>query len=147
MLMSNQQLFSDSQALTATAASTNIIDLTATGTVLGAPTALVRDIGKGNPIPLSVRHMVASGGTSPTLVVAVQVDTVAAFSSPTTVLTSETFAGAAAGDEAYIEVYLPETVSQRFLRLNYTLGGTSPTFTVTAGIVMAKSSNVTVPGA
>jgi hypothetical protein len=43
--MSEQQLFSDSQALTQTAVSTNIIDLGATGTVTGGAAALVRDIG------------------------------------------------------------------------------------------------------
>lgn len=147
MLMSNQQLFSDSQALTTTAASTNVIDLGATGTVLDAPAALVRDIGKGKPIPIFVRLDVDSGGTNPTLTVAVQIDTVENFASATTVVTSETLTGGSAGDEVYVEVYLPEGVNERYLRLNYTLAGTSPTYTVTAGVVMAKSSNTTVPGA
>ena len=43
MLLSSEQTFSDAQALTATAVSTNIIDLGPTGTVLNAPAALVRD--------------------------------------------------------------------------------------------------------
>lgn len=147
MLMSEQQLFSDSQALTQTAASTNIIDLGATGTVVGGAAALVRDIGKGKPIPIFVRHEVDSGGTSPTLAIAVQIDTVENFASATTVLTTETFSGASAGDEHYIEVNLPEGINERYLRLNYTLGGTSPTFTVSAGVVVHRSSNTTVPGA
>ena len=146
MLLSAEQLFSDSQALTATGASTNIIDLGATGTVIGAPAALVRDIGKGNPIPIIVNLDVAAGGTSPTLDIAVQVDTTDAFSSPTTVATSEQVAGGAAGDSVYLDVYLPEGTNERYLRLNYTLGGTSPTYTLTAGVVMGKQSN-TVPGA
>ena len=146
MLLSAEQLFSDSQALTATGASTNIIDLGATGTVLNAPAALVRDIGKGNPIPIIVNLDVAAGGTSPTLDIAVQVDTTDAFSSPTTVATSEQVAGGAAGDSVYLDVYLPEGTNERYLRLNYTLGGTSPTYTLTAGVVMGKQSN-TVPGA
>lgn len=146
MLLSAEQLFSDSQALTATGASTNIIDLGATGTVIGAPAALVRDIGKGNPIPIIVNLDVAAGGTSPTLDIAVQVDTTDAFSSPTTVATSEQVAGGAAGDSVYLDVYLPEGTNERYLRLNYTLGGTTPTYTLTAGIVAGKQSN-TVPGA
>ena len=147
MLMSNQQLFSDSQALTTTAASTNVIDLGATGTVLDAPAALVRDIGKGKPIPIFVRLDVDSGGTSPTLDVAVQIDTVENFASATTVATATQVAGGSAGDEVYLDVYLPEGTDERYLRLNYTLGGTSPTYTVSAGVVMHKSSNPTVPGA
>ena len=147
MLLSAQNRFSDSQALTATAVSTDLIDLGATGTVLGAPAALVQDIGKGNPIQIFVRLDVASGGTSPTLTVAVQMDTTAAFASATVVATSETKAGGAAGDEIYLDVYLPEGVTERFIRLNYTLAGTTPTYTVTSGITAAKSSNTTVPGA
>ena len=147
MLMSEQQLFSDSQALTQTAVSTNIIDLGATGTVTGGAAALVRDIGPGKPIPIFVRLDVDSGGTSPTLDVAVQVDTVENFASPTTVDTAAQVAGGSAGDEVYLNVYLPEGVNQRYLRLNYTLAGTSPTYTVSAGVVVHKSSNTTVPGA
>lgn len=147
MLLSAQQTFSDAQALTATAASENIIDLGATGTVLGAPAALVRDIGKGNPIPIVVRLDVAAGGTSPTLVVAAQIDTTSAFSSATTVATAESKAAGAAGDEVWLDVYLPEGTNERYLRLNYTLGGTSPTYTLTAAVVASRNSNYTVPGA
>lgn len=147
MLLSAQQTFSDAQALTATAVSTNIIDLGATGTVLGAPAALTQDIAKGEPIPIVVKMDVAAGGTSPTITVSVQVDTVENFASPTIVLTTVSKAAGAAGDEIYVPVYLPEGTNQRYLRLNYTLGGTSPTYTVTAAIVKGKSSNTTVPGA
>lgn len=147
MLTSEQQLFSDAQAVTTSAASTNLIDLGATGTVLGAPAALVRDIAKGKPIPIYVRHLVAAGGTSPTFQVQVQIDTDSGFGSATTVATSESVAGAAAGQEQYVDVYLPEGTNERYLRLNYVTGGTTPTHTVEAGIVMAKSSNPTVPGA
>lgn len=147
MLTSEQQLFSDAQAVTTSAASTNLIDLGATGTVLCAPAALVRDIAKGKPIPIYVRHLVAAGGTSPTFQVQVQIDTDSGFGSATTVATSESVAGAAAGQEQYVDVYLPEGTNERYLRLNYVTGGTTPTHTVEAGIVMAKSSNPTVPGA
>lgn len=147
MLLSAEQLFSDGQALTATGASTNIIDLGATGTVLGAPAALVRDIAKGKPIAIVVKLDVAAGGTNPTLDVAVQVDDNTGFSSATTVGTSEQKAGGAAGDEVWLDVYLPEGTNEQYLRLNYTLGGTTPTYTLTAGVVAARTSNYTVPGA
>lgn len=146
MLLSAEQLFSDSQALTGTAVSTNVIDLGATGTVIGAPAALVRDIGKGNPIPIIVSLDVAAGGTSPTITVEVQIDDNEAFASATQVAASETKSGGAAGDSIYLDVYLPEGTNERYLRLNYTLAGTAPTYTVTAGVVLGKQSNV-VPGA
>jgi hypothetical protein len=146
MMLSAEQIFSDSQALTVTAASTNIIDLGATGTVLGAPVALTRDIGPGKPVEFIVQLDVDSGGTTPTLDVEVQVDTVENFASPTTVASSEQLAGGSAGDRVQLNCTLPEGTNQRYLRLNYTLGGTSPTYTVTAGIVAADQTNV-VPGA
>ena len=146
MIFSAQQIFSDGQALTATAASTNIIDLGATGTVYGAPAALTKDIGKGNPIEISITLDVDSGGTSPTLDVDVQVDTVENFASPTTVASSVQLAGGSAGDVIKLR-FIPEDTNQRYLRLNYTLGGTSPTYTVTSGVVLGRQTNTTVPGA
>ena len=146
MLTSVQQEFSLAQALTATAVSTNIIDLGATGTVLGAPAALVRDIAKGKPIPIYVKLDVAAGGTNPTISVSVGIDTVENFASETIILVTEVFSDGAAGDELYFEAYLPEGTNERYLRLTYTLTGTAPTYTVTAGVTMARQTNV-VPGA
>lgn len=140
MILSLEQLFSDSQNLTSSGASTNIIDLGATGTVLGAPAAQVRDIGKGRPIPILVQLAAAASGTSPTLDVALQVDTVSNFASATTVVTAPQKAGGAAGDRITL-FYIPEGTNERYLRLNYTLGGTSPDYTVTAGIVLADSTS------
>ena len=145
MLLSVQQTFSDSQALTGTAASTNIIDLGATGTVLGAPAALIRDIGKGEPIEILVTLIVGGGGTTPTLDVDLEVDDNDGFSSATTVASSQQIAGGAAGDRVSL-YWIPEGTNERYMRLNYTLGGTSPTYTVTAGVVAADQTNV-VPGA
>ena len=149
MLTSSQQEFSDSQNVTGAGAtaSTNYIDLGATGTVLGAPAALTRDVAKGTPVPIYVRFDSAPTGTSPTITVAVQVDDNTAFSSAKTVLTTDSKAGGAAGDEIYVPVYLPEGTDERYLRLNYTLGGTSPDYTLSAGVVTSKNSNKTVPGA
>lgn len=141
MLMSKQQNFSESQALTTSAASTNIIDLGATGTVLGAPAALIRDIGKGNRIDVLVSLDVAAGGTSPTLDVDLEVDDNDAFSSATVVASAQQVAGGAAGDRVTL-YWIPEGTNERYMRLNYTTGGTSPTHTVTAGIVMSDQTNV-----
>ena len=55
MILSAQQIFSDDQAVTATAISTNVIDLGAPGTPYDAAAALNQDIGKGCPIPVLVQ--------------------------------------------------------------------------------------------
>ncbi len=145
MLMSKQQNFSEAQALTATAVSTNTIDLGATYTVLGSPVALTRDIGPGQQIAVLVQLIVDSGGTSPTIDVTLEVDDNDAFSSAKVVATATQVAGGSAGDTVGLE-WIPSGTDERYLRINYTLGGTSPTYTVTSGITLGNQKNV-VPGA
>lgn len=146
MILSAENIFSDGQALTATAASTNIIDLGAPGTVLNGPKALTRDIGKGRPIEITVQLDVDSGGTSPTLDVNLEVATDVAFTSPKVVESAQQLAGGSAGARVGL-YYILEGADLRYMRLNYTLGGTSPTYTVTAGVVGADQTNDTVAAA
>lgn len=136
MILSKQQTFSDAQVATSSAASTNIFDLGATGTVLGGPAALVRDIGKGEPVPIDV-YVTAASGTSPTLTVAIQVDDNSSFSSATTLHTSPQVT--TTGRVRLF--YIPETANERYIRLYYTIGGTSPSFTIDAMVVAADQTN------
>ena len=140
MMLSHQLMFSDGQALTATAASENVIDLGAPGTVLGAPAALKRDVGRGVPVPFVVVLGAAAGGTSPTIRVDLEISDTSDFSSAETVLSSAVKSGGAAGDRIELGSYLPDGTDKRYMRLNYTLGGSSPTYTVTAGIVAGRQS-------
>ena len=55
MILDKTTLFSDGQAITATAGSDNTIDLGAVGTILGAAGAMPFDFGKGSKIPLLVQ--------------------------------------------------------------------------------------------
>lgn len=122
MIIDTRLQLSAQQALTATAASTNIIDL-------GPPPFAVfnRLIGPGEPLWLAIAVRVALAGTSPTFAASLQTDTTSAFGATTTLLTSQTFTALAAGTL----IVLPMTfTNQRFLRANYTLGGTTPTITV-----------------
>lgn len=146
MITSKQQSFSTNQAVTSTGASTNVIDLGAPGTVLGAPVALSRDIGKGTRIPILVQLTADATGTSPTLDVTLQVDNDEAFGSPKTVATATQIAGGSAGDKAELE-WIPEGTDERYMRLLYTVGGTSPAYQITAGIVAARQQNDSVAGA
>lgn len=141
MILSKNQMFSDGQNLTATGVSTNVIDLGAPGTVKGAPAAIKRDIGKGRPVKITIRLDADAGGASPTLDVVVQKDTVENFASAEVVATGTQIAGGSQGDE--VDIYLlPEQCDQRYLRLSYTLGGTSPDYTITAGIVLARKQHL-----
>ena len=55
MIFDAQTLFSNKQAITASAASTNYIDLLAVGTPYGAAAASNRDLGKGEKIPIRIQ--------------------------------------------------------------------------------------------
>lgn len=127
---------SSAQALTATAASEDFIDLVTARDVFGG----------GEPLALVINWRVAAGGTSPTFAAAVQVDDNTSFSSPTTVLTSKTLSGLTAmpaGVQLIIPLppltdiltAAPNQAEFRYLRANYTLGGTSPTMTIDATII------------
>lgn len=143
MIMDRTALFSDGQAITATAASTNLIDLGATGTVYGAAAAMTRDIGPGNRIPLIVT-VTQSFNTLTSLTVSLETDDNASFSSATTIWTSPayTLAQLAVGAKQNL---LPDSIplgtNERYLRLKYTVGGSNPTLgKITAGVVAARQT-------
>ncbi len=132
MIMDKEQLFSNAQALTTTAPSTNYIDL-----------GSVRDIGVGLP-PLEVYCKVitalVSGGSS-TCVFAIETDTQSSFATAVVLAQSAAIAKATlvAGYEP-LKLKLPQGV-QRYLRMNYTVGTTDFTGgTVTAGLVLDKEA-------
>ena len=143
MIMDRSLLFSDGQAITATAASTNLVDLGETGTPYGG-SALVRDVGLGgNSVPLVVT-VTESFNTLTTLTISIEMDTTAAFSSPTTVWTSPayTLAQLAVGAKYLLPDAIPAGVNERYVRLKYTVAGTAPTLgKITAGVVAARQTN------
>lgn len=142
MIMDRTLLFSDQQAITATAASANVVDLGATGTVYGSSTAIVRDIGHGNDVELVVT-VTQSFNNLTSLTITIQTDDNAGFSSATTVWTSPayTLAQLATGARYLLPDVLPAGVNERYVRLNYTVAGTAPTLgKITAGVVMARQS-------
>lgn len=139
MITSAQQLFSDDQAVTASAASTNYIDLLAAGTPYGAAAALNRDQGKGNKIPIHIQTT-AAFATLTSLKVAVQTDDNTSFSSATTVLETEAIAAATlvAGYVFNIDS-IPLQTTERYIRLYYTVAGSNATTgTIWAGVTMGN---------
>ena len=133
MILDNQTLFSDQQAITVTTVSTNTIDL-------GPINAdVVRDVGNGKPVPIVIlvtENFAAAGAA--VLTVTLQSDDNSSFTSPKTV---STVPGAAVADlragKAITMDYLPRGTNERYLRLNYTVvTGPMTAGRITAGIVM-----------
>lgn len=133
MIMDKQNLLSDSQLLTTTAASTNVIDLGADSSKIQA---LVERAGE-----LFAQVDVAlTGGTS--VAIAVQVDDDVAFGSPTVLYTTAAIAAATliAGYQFRV-AQLPAHISERYLRFSYVIVGTFTAGSVMAGIALDKQTN------
>jgi hypothetical protein len=126
MLIDKLLRFSTSQALSGASgtASTDILDLGADRdfTALGRPLYVVVVVE-------------ASGGTSPTLQVILQTDDNSSFSSATALYT-----GPAVAQTTKIQIIPFPHENERYLRLAYTQGGTSPTATVSAFITDAPQA-------
>jgi hypothetical protein len=146
MIFDQTLLFSDAQAITASAKSTNAIDLGATGRPYGASADLVRDVGKGTKIPLLVQVVTAfdSVADDETLTVSIQLDSTETFT-PDKSITLGTISNAylkKVGTQIPFDV-VPNGVNLRYAQLYYTVAGTG-NFTagkITAGIVMGVQTN------
>ena len=112
MYVDAQTLFSDAQAITAAAASTNLIDLGAANVNLGT--------GRDVYLVAVVDVAFTDSGSDSTLTVALEMDTAAAFSSATTAQTIGTFGALSAIGARLIAKLQPEAITERFIRLQYT---------------------------
>lgn len=141
MLYDKQTMFSDAQAITADAASTNQIDLGAAGTPYGSSVALVRDIGKGDcRIPIAVSVVEAFNNLT-SMTISLQVDNDAAFGSPKTVASRTYLLAELKGMLEFPDGFV-EGTNERYARLYYDVTGTAPgTGKITAGVVAARQTN------
>ena len=137
MFQDAQNLFSDAQALTATAVSTNVIDL-----------GVDRDVGAGEPMAVMITVDVAADFTTGDETYQIDIQT-GSTATPTTVIArripvvTASNATSDLGLGKKIVIPLPKE-NARYLRLNYTLGGTTPSVTLTAALVpmnLADSNN------
>lgn len=143
MIVDNTLVFSDSQAVTATAASTNVIDLGPVGTPYGASAAVSFDIGKGSEIPILIEVTEAFNNLT-SVTFSLETDDNSAFSSAATVAQGPAvlLAGLGLGAVINFPAELPIGINERYLRLKYTLAGTAPTTgKIFAGIVAARQTN------
>jgi hypothetical protein len=129
-ILDRQLLFSDAQAISGTSAtvSTDTID---NGPYFSGNTA--KDLGIGEDVYLVI-NATAVSGTSPTVTVVLQTDDNEAFSSPVALTTISNIALPAAGGEI-LRLCLPFGAYERFMRLQYTQGGTTPAATYKSAIV------------
>lgn len=136
-IFSTNWKFSDNQAITADAASTNSKDLGAMGTVYGAAGALERTSGAGKPINLLIQ-VVQAFATCTSVTFQVQVDDNSSFSSPKTVIEQTVLLADLVVGARTAFKYIPRGVDERYMRLFYVVNGSDATAgAVTAGVVMA----------
>lgn len=126
MIIDNQLVLSDAQALTASAASTNVLDLKASGLY-----------GNGEQLALVVWVDVATDGTTgdETYTIKLQSDDADTFGSATDLTPAYTLARSSAAGTKVIVPLPANAATERYLRAYYTLGGTTPTATLTAAIM------------
>lgn len=142
MIIDDTLTFSKNQAITADAASTNIVDLGAAGTAPGHAAAVRRDIGIGTNIPIAF-HITEAFNTLTSLTVSLQVDNDAAFGSPKTIA-STTIAAAdlTLGARPQWPAEVPEGTDEQYVRLYYDVNGSNPsTGKIFAAVVAAKQTN------
>ena len=139
MIFDKTNLFSDAQAITATAASTNTIDL---GPIA---TGITRDIGKGEPISLLVQVTTVfdSVADDETLTIALEQDSSETFTpDKSTTLGVITNAQLKTSGFQLPVQFIPDGIAYRYMRLKYTVTGTG-NFTagaITAGIVAGRQT-------
>lgn len=134
MIFDKENLFSEDQAVTTTAASTNVIDL-------GADDSAVQTNNEKGMIEILVQVTTAfAGGTS--LQVTLQTDTDVAFGSAASLQATAAIATASltAGYQFAI-IRLPRSAVERYIRLYYTVVGTMSAGAVFAGLVLDVQTN------
>lgn len=131
MALDKQNEFSNAQAVTTTAASTNIIDLGANN-----------NLGIGIAMAVVIHIQVAADMTTgdETYRFDIETDSASAFSSPTLIL-SKAVVGGSLGVGARVVVPVPPDKSmEQFIGLRYTTGGTSPSITIKSAYLIPQSA-------
>lgn len=141
MLLDGETQFSNRQAITTTAVSTNTIDLGAAGTRANNTSPLTRDIGGWVKDLLIQVTQDFAGGTS--VQVQMQTDDNVAFASPTVVAqTAAIPVSSLKAGYCFPLSGFPVGTSERFVRLNYVVAGTMTAGTITAAVTAGVSRYV-----
>jgi len=137
MILDQNSLFSDAQAITATANSTNHYDLGEMGIAAYNNIQLKRNLGKAKESPLLIQVVEAFDALT-SLQIIVQTDDNDSFSSAKDVMSvTVPLAELVQGYICPID-RLPRGIVERFVRLRYVVSGTAPTVgKITSGFVVA----------
>lgn len=127
MLLDNQTIFSDNQAVTTTAVSTNVVH-TAAGHF--------KEIATGTPIPLLIQVVTDFAGAT-SVTAEVQTATDAAFTTPVTLATSGAIAVASLKAGYRFPIVTMPKGNLGYTRIKYTVDGTATAGKITAGFVAA----------
>ena len=127
MILSKSLTFSENQAVTTTAVSTNVVQFPATGTVQGEAAAIVRKLGPGNEIPL-LMQVTESFATLTSLTITLETSANSDLSSSTVLWTSGAIpvASLVAGYRPNLRI-LPDGAIDTYLGLRYTVTGSAAT--------------------
>lgn len=132
MLYDKENLFSENQAITADAASTNVVCL-AQGTL--------KEAAFGTPIPLRIQ-VTETFATLTSLEIKVQTDDNEAFSSPTTLATTGAIAAANLVEGYVAPINFIPKGNEGYMRLYYDVTGSNATAgKITAGIVAGNEGS------
>ncbi|MBA8904869.1 Bbp16 family capsid cement protein [Aminobacter ciceronei] len=145
MIFDKTLQFSDAQAVTVSAKSTNAINFNAVGRVYGAAADLSRDVAKSLKIPLLIQVVETfdTAAEDGTLKIDIQLDSTDTFT-PDKTITIGTFTEAelVAGFQVPWTL-LPQGINLQYAQLYFTVGGAGA-FTagkITAGIVGSVQTN------
>jgi hypothetical protein len=141
MILSKQALFSEDQAITATANSTNTLDLLAHGSLVGASAALPRKFDPIQDVPLLIQ-VTADFATLTSLTVSVIQSDAENLGTPDTLVSSAAIPAAdLVAGYVFPILRLPPNITKQYIGLTYTVAGSNATAgTITAGIAHNQSN-------
>lgn len=127
MILDNDLVLSDAQAVTADAGSTNLIDLVITG----------RKIGAGEPMAIVLFVDVAADGTTTdeTYQFELQTDDDVAFGSATELQAIDKTYAQLTLNSVHVFTLDPGWTFERYARVRFDVGGTTPTITATIALM------------
>lgn len=143
MILDATTLFSDAQAITASAISENVLDTLPPGRVYGAAADLTKDIGKGNKIPLLIQ-VVEGFATLTSLTVEIRFSANENMSGHKVVLSQTIAAADLKAGRNFAFMCVPPGADRRYMAIQYTVGGSNATAgKVTAGLALGIQTNDT----
>jgi hypothetical protein len=130
LVLDRRVLFSNDQAITASANSTDIIDLSS-----------LRDISSGEPVIVLVQVTEAFDALT-SLTITIQTSTTEAFSVPVSLTAATLPLSSLTAGEKFLIIALPGGIL-RYLRLAYTVSGSTPTVgRIIAGLARCPSTRI-----